>query len=192
MEHSPPRSWGHWTVVLACSETNSAFLCYGTVHSVSRLWDSGGYSKNKVLTSSCSSPQLETQTRQYLFTQNPPQLDFDDPHSTFCTDLQMLFYDRLWKSTFYCPQSSPTPFPAPRLQCQPAHDINSWVLPWLGSESNLVNSPPVQLVLETDASKSGWGAYRNLVKYKVLVGNGWSFCNQEKTKADLLLGEPWR
>lgn len=76
----------------------------------------------------------------------------------------MLFYDRLWKSTFYCPQSSPAPFPAPGLQCQPAHGINSWALPWLGSESNLVNNPPVQIVLETDASKSGWGACRNLVK----------------------------
>lgn len=124
----------------------------------------------------------------FIYPKTPSELDFDDPHSTFCTDLQMLFDDRLWKSTFYCPP----PFPALGLQCQPAHDINSWALPWLGSESNLVNSPPLQILLETDAFKSGWGAYRNLVKYKVLVGNGWSICNQEKTKADLLLGEPWR
>lgn len=87
---------------------------------------------------------------------------------------------------FIAPKAPPSPFPTLGLQCQPAHGINSWVLAWLGSESNLVNSPPVQIVLKTDASKSGWGAYRNLVKYIVLVGNGWSIRNQEKTKADLL------
>lgn len=79
---------------------------------------------------------------------------------------------------------------APELQCQCAHDIHFSVLAWLEAESNLANSLPFQIVLKADASKSGWGAYRNLVVYIVLVQNVWSICNQEKTRADLQLWEP--
>lgn len=99
----------------------------------------------------------------------------------------------LWctlKRNFYIGHKPPPSLsPAPGLQCQCAHDIHFWVLSWLESESNLANSPPVQIILKTDASKSGWGAYRNLVKYIVLAENVWCICNQEKTKADLLLWE---
>lgn len=83
----------------------------------------------------------------------------------------------------------PSASPAPELQCQCAHDIHFSAPSWLESESNLANSLPVQIILEADAPKSGWGAYRNLVKYIVLVENVWSICNQEKTKADLQLWE---
>lgn len=102
----------------------------------------------------------------------------------------MPFCDVLWKGTYILATNlPPSPSPAPGSQCQCAHDIHFWVLSWLESESNLANSSPVQIILKADASKSGWGAYRNLVKYIVLVENVWSICNQEKTKADLLLWE---
>lgn len=97
MEHNPPLRWGHSAVG---PETNSAFIFSGTVI----LWADCGI-QGLFHQQSPDFVVLQPPAgniNQAVIYQNPPELDFDDPHSTFCTDLQMLFYDRLWKSIFYC------------------------------------------------------------------------------------------
>lgn len=72
------------------------------------------------------------------------------------------------KRNFYIGHN-PYPQLPPGLQSQRAHDFHFSVLTWLEPESNLTNSSPSQIILKADASKPGWGAYRNLVSYIVLV-----------------------